>query len=56
LGAGEDDSAFDRGDAERFMAQRIGAREVVELDSGHASLASRPKDVAELILNTARAF
>jgi pimeloyl-ACP methyl ester carboxylesterase len=42
-------------DAERFMAKRIGAREIVELDAGHASLASRPKDVVELILAAARA-
>jgi pimeloyl-ACP methyl ester carboxylesterase len=41
-------------DVERFFAKRMGARQVLELDAGHASLASRPAEVAELILTAAR--
>jgi pimeloyl-ACP methyl ester carboxylesterase len=36
-------------DNERRMADRIGARKVVELDSSHASLASHPIEIADLI-------
>ncbi len=36
-------------DNERRMAERIGAREVVELDASHASLASHPREIADLI-------
>ncbi|MFF3605757.1 alpha/beta hydrolase [Streptomyces sp. NPDC002463] len=36
-------------DNERRMAQRINPRKVVELDASHASLASRPEDVVNLI-------
>jgi hypothetical protein len=37
------------------MAKRIHARETIELDTGHASFASRPTEVLELILNAADA-
>lgn len=36
-------------DNERRMAERLGARAVVELDASHASLASRPNEIADLI-------
>ncbi|MEU6297354.1 alpha/beta hydrolase [Streptomyces erythrochromogenes] len=36
-------------DNERRMAQRMGPRKTVELDAGHASLASRPGEVTDLI-------
>jgi hypothetical protein len=36
-------------DNERRMAARIGARKTIELDASHASLASQPRAVAELI-------
>ncbi|MFE5623074.1 alpha/beta hydrolase [Streptomyces virginiae] len=36
-------------DNERRMAQRMNPRKIVELDAGHASLASRPGPVADLI-------
>lgn len=36
-------------DNERRMAERIGAREVIELDASHASLASHPREIADLI-------
>ena len=36
-------------DNERRMAERLGAREVIELDASHASLASQPAAVADLI-------
>ncbi|MFJ5833445.1 alpha/beta hydrolase [Streptomyces sp. NPDC093089] len=36
-------------DNERRMARRANAREVVELDASHASLASRPSEVCDLI-------
>ncbi|MFD3660104.1 alpha/beta hydrolase [Streptomyces sp. NPDC058659] len=36
-------------DNERRMAQRMNPRETVELDASHASLASRPVDVCDLI-------
>jgi hypothetical protein len=31
------------------MAARIGARETIELEAGHASLASQPTAIADLI-------
>jgi hypothetical protein len=40
-------------DTEGVMANRMDAREVIELESGHASLASRPAEVAEFILAAA---
>ncbi|KOU09869.1 MULTISPECIES: alpha/beta hydrolase [Streptomyces] len=36
-------------DNERRMAQRMNPRKIVELDAGHASLASQPGPVADLI-------
>ncbi|WP_328648223.1 alpha/beta hydrolase [Amycolatopsis sp. NBC_00348] len=36
-------------DNQRRMAARIGARETIELESGHASLASQPVAIADLI-------
>jgi pimeloyl-ACP methyl ester carboxylesterase len=40
---------------ERWMAKRIHARETIELDTSHASLATRPTEVLELITNAADA-
>ena len=42
-------------DLERFMAKRIGAREVVSISSDHASLVSHPTDVTKLITDAANA-
>lgn len=42
-------------DNQRRMAARMGARKVIELAAGHASLASRPAEVAALIDEAARA-
>jgi pimeloyl-ACP methyl ester carboxylesterase len=39
-------------DLQRFLASRMKAR-TVELDSGHLSLVSHPKEIAELILSAA---
>lgn len=39
---------------QRRMAQRTGPRKVIELDAGHASLASQPAAVADLIDEAAR--
>ncbi|MCZ0984837.1 alpha/beta hydrolase [Streptomyces diastatochromogenes] len=36
-------------DNERHMAERMSPRKIIELDTGHASLASQPGPVAELI-------
>lgn len=36
-------------DNERRMAERMNARETIELPTGHASLASRPGDIADLV-------
>ncbi|MCM6778675.1 alpha/beta hydrolase [Nocardia sp. CDC159] len=36
-------------DNQRRMAERLGARKIVELPTGHASLASRPTEIADLI-------
>ena len=36
-------------DNERRMAERMEAREVIELDASHASLASHPREIADLI-------
>ena len=42
--------------AQRFMAERAGAHEVVELDgASHALPASRPDDVADAVLRAAKA-
>lgn len=37
-------------DNQRAMADRLGARRVIELDASHASLASMPVDVTDLIV------
>lgn len=42
-------------DAQKFMSARMNPKKIVELKSGHASLASLPKDVANLIDEAARA-
>lgn len=42
-------------DLERFMAKRIGAKEVVSIQSGHASLVSHPGEVSKLIMDAANA-
>ncbi|NTF42213.1 alpha/beta hydrolase [Rhizobium rhizogenes] len=34
---------------ERWMAERLGARKIITLDAGHASLASKPVEVVALI-------
>jgi pimeloyl-ACP methyl ester carboxylesterase len=40
---------------QRWMAERIRAREIVELDTSHASFATRPTEVLEVITNAAAA-
>jgi hypothetical protein len=40
---------------ERKMAERIRARETIELDTSHASLVTRPTEVLELITSAAAA-
>lgn len=40
---------------QRMMSARMNARNVITLDAGHASLASRPKEVAGLIVEAAQA-
>ncbi|MFI0743323.1 alpha/beta hydrolase [Streptomyces sp. NPDC021100] len=42
-------------DNERRMAQRMNPRKTIELDAGHASLASRPGPVTDLIEDAAKA-
>jgi pimeloyl-ACP methyl ester carboxylesterase len=42
-------------DNQRRMAQRMSARKVIELDAGHASLASQPQPVTDLIEDAASA-
>jgi hypothetical protein len=44
-----------RPETQRWMAQRIHARETIELDTSHASFATRPTKVLKLILNAADA-
>nr|WP_158073259.1 alpha/beta hydrolase [Streptomyces sp. CB02130] len=41
-------------DNERRMAQRMNPRRVIELDAGHASLASQPQAVVDLIEDAVR--
>lgn len=43
-------------DNERRMAQRMNPRKLIELDAGHASLASQPGPVTDLIEAAAREF
>ncbi|MBQ1442897.1 MAG: alpha/beta hydrolase [Renibacterium sp.] len=40
-------------DNERMMAQRMNPRKLIELPAGHASLASRPTEVTDLIVEAA---
>jgi pimeloyl-ACP methyl ester carboxylesterase len=40
-------------ETQRWMATRIHARETIELDTSHASFATRPTEVLELITNAA---
>lgn len=42
-------------DAERKMAARMNPKKTIELDAGHASLASRPTEVTDLILEAVNA-
>lgn len=42
-------------DLERFMAKRIGGKEVVSIPSSHASLVSHPNEVTRLITDAANA-
>ena len=42
-------------DTQRWMAKRILARETIELDTSHASFATRPTQVLELITNATAA-
>ena len=44
-----------RPETQRWMAERIRARETIELDTGHASFATRPTEVLELITRAAEA-
>jgi pimeloyl-ACP methyl ester carboxylesterase len=44
-----------RPETQRWMAKRIHARETIELDTSHASFATRPTEVLELITNAAAA-
>ena len=44
-----------RAETQRRMAKRIHARETIELDTSHASFATRPTEVLELITNAAHA-
>lgn len=43
-------------DNQRKMADRLGAKKVITLDASHASLASRAKDVANLIDEAVKAL
>jgi hypothetical protein len=43
-------------DTERRMAARMKPQSMIELDTGHASLASNPKAVAHLIYEAATAL
>jgi pimeloyl-ACP methyl ester carboxylesterase len=52
-------SALDRmipPQTERWMAERIYARDTIELDTSHASFATRPTQILELITNAASAI
>jgi pimeloyl-ACP methyl ester carboxylesterase len=42
-----------RPETQRWMAERIHARETIELDTSHASFATRPTEVLELITTAA---
>lgn len=42
-------------DLERFMAKRIGSKEVIEIPSSHAAMVSHPNEVVKLITDAANA-
>ncbi|MNV95079.1 Alpha/beta hydrolase family protein [compost metagenome] len=42
-------------ETEQEMAEKINSRKIVHLDAGHASLASHPEEVTNLILEAAEA-
>ncbi|KAJ3484988.1 hypothetical protein NLG97_g6915 [Lecanicillium saksenae] len=42
-------------EAQKWMSGRLNAKKVIELPTGHASLASQPKPVADLIVEAAKA-
>ena len=42
-------------DNEKMMSSRMNAKKVISLDAGHASLASRPVEVTDLIVEAAQA-
>jgi pimeloyl-ACP methyl ester carboxylesterase len=44
-----------RPETERWMAERVHAREIIEIDTSHASFATRPTEVLELITSAADA-
>ncbi len=37
-------------DLQREMARNAGAEEIIPFDSGHSAFASRPRELAELLL------
>jgi pimeloyl-ACP methyl ester carboxylesterase len=43
-------------ETEQEMAERMNPKKTIRLDAGHASLASHPKEVSELILEAAATF
>jgi pimeloyl-ACP methyl ester carboxylesterase len=43
-------------ETQRWMAERIHARETIELDTSHASFATRPTEVLQLITDAADAL
>lgn len=52
-------SNFDRmisPENQRKMAQRLNAKEVIELDASHASLASKPEEITNFIIKAASSF
>jgi hypothetical protein len=44
-----------RPESQRWMAERMQARETIELDTSHASFATRPREILELIVAAADA-
>ena len=44
-----------RPESQRWMAERMHARETIELDTSHASFATRPHEILELIVAAADA-
>jgi hypothetical protein len=45
-----------RPESQRWMAERMQACETIEVDTSHASFATRPTEVLELIINAADAI